>query len=80
MEKQNITLSIRKDLLKRVKVLAAEQETSVSALMEQLLQDQLANYVGYDQARQRQHRKLAKGFDLGTKGFSSWSREDLHER
>ncbi len=37
MGKQNITLSLPKDLLRRVKILAARQDTSVSALMEHLL-------------------------------------------
>ena len=80
MEKQNITLALPKDVLKRVKVMAAEGGTSISAIMEQLLQDQLARHEGYDNARQRQSAMLTRGFDLGTKGKRTWSREELHER
>jgi metal-responsive CopG/Arc/MetJ family transcriptional regulator len=80
MEKQNITLTLPKDVLKRVKVMAAERGTSVSALMERLLQDHLARHEGYEQAHQRQSALLTKGFDLGTKGKRTWRREELHER
>lgn len=80
MEKQNITLALPKNVMKRVKVMAAEQGISVSALMERLLQEQLARHEGYEQARQRQAASLAEGFDLGTRGGRSWTREELHER
>lgn len=80
MEKQNITLALPKDVLKRVKVMAAEEGTSVSALMERLLQERLARHEGYEQARQRQATLMAAGFDLGTNGERSWTREELHER
>ena len=80
MGKQNITLALPKDVMKRVKVMAAEEGTSVSALMERLLQDHLERHEGYEQARQRQVAYLAAGFDLGTGGKRSWTREELHER
>jgi hypothetical protein len=80
MDKQNITLALPKDVLKRVKLMAAEKGTSVSALMEGLLQDHLARHEGYEQAHQRQLAMLTKGFDLGTKGRQTWRREELHER
>jgi len=80
MEKQNITLTLPKDVLKRVKVMAAERGISVSALMERLLQDHLARHEGYEQAHQRQSALLTKGFDLGMKGTRTWRREELHER
>lgn len=80
MEKQNITLALPKDVLKRVKVMAAEQGISISALMERLLLDKLARHEGYEQARQRQAASLAEGFDLGTESERSWTREELHGR
>jgi metal-responsive CopG/Arc/MetJ family transcriptional regulator len=80
MEKQNITLALPKDVLKRVKVMAAEEGTSISAIMEHLLHDHLARHEGYHKACQRQSAVLTKGFDLGTKGKRTWSREQLHER
>lgn len=80
MEKQNITLALPKDVMRRVKVMAAEKGISVSAMMERLLQDHLARFEGYDQARQRQAAALTDGFDLGTGGERTWTREELHER
>jgi metal-responsive CopG/Arc/MetJ family transcriptional regulator len=80
MDKQNVTLSLPKDVLKRVKVMAAEQGSSISAIMEALLQEHLARHEGYEQARQRQASLLARGIDLGTKGKVSWRRDQLHER
>ncbi|MGD8605607.1 MAG: DUF6364 family protein [Anaerolineales bacterium] len=80
MDKQNITLALPKEVLKRVKVMAAEQGTSVSSLMERLLQEQLARHEGYEQARRRQIAELSRGYDLGTESQSDWRREDLHER
>lgn len=80
MEKQNITLALPKDVLRRVKVLAAERGTSVSALMQRLLEQHLAWHEGYEQARKRQVALLERGLNLGTYGERSWSREDLHDR
>jgi hypothetical protein len=77
LEKQNITLTLPKDALKRVKVTAAERGTSVSALMERLPQDDLARHEGYEQAHQRQSALLTMGFDLGTKGERDASAETV---
>jgi hypothetical protein len=80
MEKQNITLALPKDVLKRVKVMAAEEGTSISAIMEELLQNRLGLHEGYEKARQRQSVVLTKGLDMGTRGKAVWRREQLHER
>jgi metal-responsive CopG/Arc/MetJ family transcriptional regulator len=80
MEKQNITLALPKDVLKRVKVMAAEQGTSISAIMEDLLQSHLGRHEGYEKARLRQSVVLTKGVDMGTRGRAAWRREQLHER
>ena len=80
MDRQNVTLSLRKDLLRKAKVLAARQEISMTALMERLLQEHVARHEGYKQARRRQMAALAKGFALGTGGSAPWNREELHER
>jgi len=80
MEKQNITLALPKGILKRVKVMAAERGTSISAILERLLQEHLARHEGYEQAHQRQSALLRREFDLGTKGKRTWRREELHER
>ena len=80
MENQNITLSIRKDILQKVKILAVKQRTSVSALMTNLLEDIVARDEGYQTAQQKYSRLLQEELDLGTKGVMDWSRDELHAR
>jgi hypothetical protein len=80
MEKQNITLSIRKDILQKVKILAVKQRTSVSALMTNLLEDIVALDEGYHTAKQKYSQLLQQDIDLGTSGEVDWSRDELHAR
>jgi hypothetical protein len=80
MEKQNITLSIRKDILQKVKILAVKQRTSVSALMTNLLEDIVALDEGYQTAKQKYSHLLQQDIDLGTNGLVDWSRDELHAR
>lgn len=80
MEKQNITLSIRKDILQKVKILAVKQRTSVSALMTNLLEHIVALDEGYQIGKQKYSQLLQQDIDLGTNGLINWSREDLHDR
>ena len=79
-EKQNVTLAIPKALLRKAKVVAAERQTSLSALLTQLLIDLVKQEDEYEQARQRSLALLERGFELGTYGKITWSRDELHER
>jgi hypothetical protein len=79
-ENQNITLSIPRDLLRRVKRLAADRDTSVSALMTDALArltDEDRRYAG---ARRRALAAMKSARSLGTRGRRSWTRDELHER
>jgi predicted transcriptional regulator len=76
--KTNITLKMDKDLLRKVRVLAAEKDTSVSALLAQQLEKMVCDRDGYEQAKRRALATLKKGFDLGYKPPAS--RDELHER
>jgi len=79
-DSQNITLSLPRALLKRVKRVAADRETSVSALMAEAL-DRLADEDRrYSGARKRALAALKSARSLGTRGRRTWSRDDLHER
>jgi predicted transcriptional regulator len=77
---QNITLSIPKDILRKAKILAIEQNTSLSGLLTQTLRELVERQEAYDQACGRNLTLLEKGFNLGTEGNINWIREDLHER
>lgn len=80
MDKQNITLSIRKDILQKVKILAVKRSTSVSALLTEVLEEIVVRDEGFRAARQEHTRLLKEGMELGTYGTTDWSRDDLHDR
>lgn len=80
MEKQNITLSLPKPLLKKAKILAAGEDKSVSELIREALEKRLRESSGYAAARNRQLKILEKGYDLGTGGVLDTTREELHAR
>jgi hypothetical protein len=76
--KQNITLSLDKDLIKKAKILAAQRQTSISRILSDELQKIIADSKEYDRAKRRALNHLNKGFHLG--GKITVSREELHER
>jgi metal-responsive CopG/Arc/MetJ family transcriptional regulator len=80
MNRQNVTLSLPKSLLKRAKVIAASKDKSLSQLLRESLEEKIKESTGYKKAMERQLRFMKKGFDLGTKGKNTLSREELHER
>jgi hypothetical protein len=76
--KQNLTISLERDILKKAKILAAKRGTSISAL----LAGQVDILVGEDEAYERSERQamafLDEGFHLG--GTIRASRDEWHER
>jgi hypothetical protein len=80
MEKQNVTLSIPKTVLKQAKIIAASQDKSLSQLMRESLEEKVREETDYNNARKRQLKLLKKGLDLGTRGQVKTSRDELHAR
>ena len=80
MERQNVTLSLSKSLLKKAKVIAAGREKSLSELLRESLEEKVREANGYKKARQRQLKLLKEGLDLGTKGDIATIRDEVHER
>ena len=80
MERQNITLSLSKDLLQKAKIIAVKNNTSLSGL----LSDYLARITNDDEAYQiaqaRHRRFLKKGFDIGLEGVIHWNTEEHNVR
>jgi hypothetical protein len=76
--KTNVTLKIEADLLREARILAAEEDSSISALLAAKLEQAVRERRGYQQARRSAVARLQKGFDL------NWtpprSRDELHER
>jgi hypothetical protein len=76
--KTNITLKLDATLLREVRILAAEEGTSISALLSARLEEIVRQRKTYDRARKRALARLREGIDL------QWtpprSRDELHER
>lgn len=77
MRKTNITLKIDTQLLRKIKILAAKQETSISALLISLLEEQVGKDLEYEQAKERALARMNEGLDLGGRPFS---REEIYDR
>jgi predicted transcriptional regulator len=78
VRKQNLTVSLSPEMVKKAKVLAAKRSTSISGLVAQ----QIAALVDADEAYEIAHRAaidlMERGFHMG--GIHSVDREELHER
>jgi hypothetical protein len=79
VETQNITLSLPKDILLRVKLIAVQRQTSVSGLLAQTLERLVQQEDAYVHARRRHLEWLDRGVDLGTDGTILTRRDELHE-
>ncbi len=76
--KQNITLSVEQNLLRRARALAAQRGTSISGLLAAELERLVNNAQEYERARTRALARMESGYHLG--GGKLPSREELHER
>ena len=76
--KSNITLKLETALIREARILAAEEGTSISALLAARLEQIIKERKTYYRARKRALTRLREGFDL------HWtpprSRDELHER
>jgi hypothetical protein len=76
--RQNITLSIEKDLIIKAKILAARRQTSVSRMLSQEVEKLVAESEQYEKARNSAFSHIKSGFHLG--GEIKVTREELHDR
>lgn len=77
-EKQNITISLSRQVLRKAKILAARRETSISGLLAQEIESLVGAEEAYERAQRQAMALLEQGFHLG--GLIRTSREELHER
>jgi hypothetical protein len=66
--------------LRRIKRLAADRDTSVSAMTVEALARLTDEDRRYSAARKRSLAALRSVRSLGTDGHCAWSRDELHER
>jgi len=76
--KQNITLSLDKDLIQRANVISAKRRSSISNMLSQELQRIVESAESYEVSRKKAISNLRTGYHLG--GIITASREELHER
>lgn len=76
--KQNITLSLDKELIKKGKVIASKRETSLNRLLSDFLKQIITQEEFYELSKRKAFNLLNKGFHLG--GKITCSRDELHER
>ena len=75
----NITLSVDDDIVKRVRKIAIDKNTTLTAMV----RDYLTSVANRSEQEKRETvRKLLASFDSMSRdmGKRSWTREDLHER
>jgi predicted transcriptional regulator len=80
LETQNVTVALPRALLRKLKVLAAKRETSISALLAASLEEIVRHEDEYESAMRRALGRARKGYDLGTGGDLPVQRGELHER
>lgn len=76
--KQNITLSLDKDLIKKGRIIASKKETSLSRLLSDFIKHIIEEEDFYEQCKRKALNTLKKGYHLG--GKITYTREELHER
>ena len=76
--KANITLKLDTDLIRQVRIMAAEEGTSISALLAARLENIVHERRAFDRARKRALARLHEGLDL--RWTPPRSRQELHDR
>ena len=76
--KQNVTISLDRQTIRKAKILAARRDTSISGLLAQQIEILVGEEEAYERAERQAVALLDQGFHLG--GDAPVSREELHER
>ena len=76
--KQNVTLSLDRELLRKARVLAAQRQSSISRMLSEELGRIVFEAESYELARKDALEKLRVGLHLG--GSIAANREELHAR
>ncbi|WP_305042844.1 hypothetical protein [Geoalkalibacter sp.] len=74
----NLTISVNDEALKKARLRALEQGTSVNAILREYLES-YAGVHGHQQQAARRLLELAAKSDA-RRGDKTWNRDDLHER
>lgn len=77
-QKQNLTVRLERETIRKAKILAAKRSTSISGLLARQIEVLIGEEEAYENAKRQALSFLDKGFDLG--GEIRASRDELHER
>ena len=75
--KQNITISLSPDIIRKAKVLAAQRSTSIGGLLAEQIESLVGTAEAYERSQRAALNLLERGFHLG--GIITASRDELHE-
>jgi hypothetical protein len=76
--KQNVTVSLDRQMIRKAKILAARRDTSISGLLAAQIEALVGEDEAYEQARRQALALLDHGYHLG--GRHHIDRAALHER
>ncbi len=79
MGNRNVTLSLPEEVFRRAKVVAAQRDTSVSALVSEALRQLTDGPTDYDAEWAAEELLMEKGIGLRV-GEITWLRDELHAR
>jgi len=76
--KQNVTVSLPEEIIRKARILAAQRSTSISGLLAEQIEKLVGEEDDYERAKRRALALLDKGFHMG--GKITATRESLHDR
>jgi hypothetical protein len=76
--KQNVTISLDRQTVRKAKIMAARRSTSISGLLAHQIEVLVGEEEAYERAERQARSLLDQGFHLG--GVIRASRNELHER
>jgi uncharacterized protein YigA (DUF484 family) len=76
--KQNVTVSLSPETIRKARILAAKRSTSISGLLAEQIEALTGEEEAYQIAKRSAVAMLRRGFHLG--GVITASRDELHER
>ena len=76
--KQNLTISLDRQTIRKAKIVAAKHSTSISGLVTRQIEILVGEEEAYERAERHALSLLDQGFHLG--GVIRASRDELHER
>jgi hypothetical protein len=78
MAKQNLTVSLSQQTIRKAKILAARRGSSISGLLAEQIEVLIGEEEAYERAERQALALLDQGFHLG--GMIVATRDELHER